>query len=105
MAIFKKPYYYDNSKKVVKDYDEVTGRLNTFEDCFDAMVDDMTEIEEVKDTEEQLRARFTAYEKRIRYLEVMLCKELHKYGMSISDISKRLSIAESTIRYFVDGGE
>lgn len=30
-------------EKVMKDYDEVTGRSNTFEDCFDAMVEDMTE--------------------------------------------------------------
>lgn len=93
MAIFKKPYYYDNSivymdttwsadadpevnvrfahgrfnmdyqcprsafvndfkkdftafyKKVMKDYDEVTGRSNGFEDCFDTMVEDMTEID------------------------------------------------------------
>lgn len=62
--------------------------------------------EEVKDTEEQLRARFASYEKRIRYLEGMMCKELHKaYDMSIKDISERLSIAESTVKYFVDGGE
>lgn len=163
MAIFKKPYYYDNSivymdtawsadadpeinvrfahgrfnmdyqcprsafvndfkkdftafyEKVMHDYDEITGRSNAFEDCFDAMIDDMTETnyrpetennEEVKDTEEQLRARFTAYEKRIRFLEVMLCRELHNaYDMSISDISERLSIAESAVRYFIDGGE
>ena len=31
-------------EKVMKDYDEVTGRSNTFENCFDAMVEDMTEI-------------------------------------------------------------
>lgn len=163
MAIFKKPYYYDNSivymdtawstscdpelnvkfahgpfdmdyhclrsrfvrsfkedftafyEKVIKDYDEVTGRSNTFEKCFDAMVEGMTEIdyvpelkpeiEEVKDTEEQLRARFKAYENRIEYLEEMMAKELYKNGMSVKDISERLSIAESTIRYFVDGGE
>lgn len=91
MAIFKKPFYYDNSivymdtawsadadpemnvrfahgrfnmdyqcprsafvndfkkdftafyEKVMKDYDEVTGRSNTFEKCFDAMVEGMTE--------------------------------------------------------------
>ena len=102
-------------EKVMKDYDEVTGKSNGFEDCFDALLDDMTEInyrpetennEEVKDTEEQLRARFTAYEKRIRFLEVMLCRELHNaYDMSISDISERLSIAESAVRYFIDGGE
>lgn len=99
-------------EKVMKDYDEVTGRSNTFEGCFDAMVDDMTEIdyvpepkpeiEEVKDTEEQLRARFKAYENRIEYLEEMMAKELYKNGMSVKDISERLSIAESTIRYFVD---
>ena len=62
--------------------------------------------ETVTDTEAQLRARFASYEKRIRYLEGMMCKELHKaYDMSISDISERLSIAESTVKYFVDGGE
>ena len=102
-------------EKVMKDYDYATGKSNDFENCFDAMVDDMTEInyrpetenvEEVKDTEEQLRARFTAYEKRIRYLEVMLCRELYKaYDMSIHDISERLSIAESAVKYFIDGGE
>lgn len=32
-------------EKVMKDYDEVTGRSNTFEDCFDAMVEGMTEID------------------------------------------------------------
>lgn len=31
-------------EKVMKDYDEVTGRSNAFEDCFDTMVEDMTEI-------------------------------------------------------------
>ena len=101
-------------EKVMYDYDEVTGKLNGFEDCFDAMLDDMTEInyrpetennEEVKDTEEQLHARFKAYENRIEYLEEMMTKELYKDGMSVKDISERLSIAESTIRYFVDGGE
>ena len=62
--------------------------------------------ETVTDTEAQLRARFASYEKRIRYLEGMMCKELHKaYDMSIKDISERLSIAESTVKYFVDGGE
>lgn len=30
-------------EKVMKDYDEVTGRSNAFEGCFDAMVEDMTE--------------------------------------------------------------
>ena len=93
MAIFKKPYYYNNSivymdtewsadadpeinvrfahgrfnmdyycprsafvndfkkdftafyEKVMKDYDEATGRSNDFEGCFDAMVEDMTEID------------------------------------------------------------
>lgn len=159
MAIFKKPYYYDNSlvyvdtawstscdpelnvkfahgpfdmdyrclrsrfvrsfkedftafyEKVMHDYDEATGRSNAFEGCFDAMVEDMTEIDYVPektatDTEAQLRARFASYEKHIRHLEAMLCKELYKaYDMSISDISERLSIAESTVRYFVDGGK
>lgn len=58
--------------------------------------------EVVKDTKEQLRARFTAYERRIEYLEKMMCKELHKaYDMSVSDISERLSIPESTVRFFV----
>ena len=32
-------------EKVMKDYDEVTGRSNYFEGCFDAMVEDMTEID------------------------------------------------------------
>ena len=32
-------------EKVMKDYDEVTGRSNTLESCFDAMVDGMTEID------------------------------------------------------------
>ena len=32
-------------EKVLKDYDEVTGRSNTFEKCFDAMVEGMTEID------------------------------------------------------------
>ena len=32
-------------EKVMKDYDEVTGRSNAFEGCFDAMVEDMTEID------------------------------------------------------------
>lgn len=93
MAIFKKPYYYDNSivyidtalstnadpevnvrfahgrfnmdyycprsafvndfkkdftafyEKVMHDYDEVTGRSNAFEGCFNAMVEGMTEID------------------------------------------------------------
>lgn len=94
----------------MKDYDEVTGRSNAFEGCFDAMVDDMTEIDYVPektatDTEAQLRARFKAYENRIEYLEEMMAKELYKNGMSVKDISERLSIAESTVRYFVDGGE
>ena len=89
-------------EKVMKDYDEVTGRSNTFEKCFDVMVDGMTEtsynpepklikidfkleneeVEEVKDTEEQLRARFKAYENRIEYLEEMMAKELYKNGIS-----------------------
>lgn len=30
-------------EKVMKDYDEVTGRSNLYEDCFDAMVEGMTE--------------------------------------------------------------
>lgn len=30
-------------EKVMKDYDEVTGRSNRYEDCFDAMVEGMTE--------------------------------------------------------------
>lgn len=66
-------------EKVMKDYDQVTGRSNAFEDCFDAMVDDMTEIDYVPektatDMEAQLRARFASYEKHIRHLEAMLCK-------------------------------
>ena len=173
MAIFKKPFYYDNSivyvdtawstnaypelnvkfahgpfdmdyhglqstfvkhfkedftafyEKVMHDYDEVTGRSNDFENCFDAMIEDMTEIdyrpwtkvinidfkleneevEEVKDTEEQLRARFKAYENRIEYLEEMMAKELYKNGMSVKDISERLSMAESAVKYFVYEGE
>lgn len=32
-------------EKVIKDYDEVTGRSNTLESCFDAMVEGMTEID------------------------------------------------------------
>jgi hypothetical protein len=32
-------------EKVMKDYDEVTGKSNTFEKCFDAMVEGMTEID------------------------------------------------------------
>ena len=58
--------------------------------------------EEVKDTEEQLRARFKSYEDRIRYLEEEFAKELYRaYSMSIKDISERLSIPESTVEYFV----
>ncbi len=30
--------------KVMRDYDEVAGRSNNFEDCFDTMAEDMTEI-------------------------------------------------------------
>lgn len=30
-------------EKVMKDYDEVIGRSNRYEDCFDAMVEGMTE--------------------------------------------------------------
>lgn len=61
--------------------------------------------EEVKDTEEQLRARFKSYEDHIRYLEKALCKELHIAGMSIPDISERMSMAESTVRHFIGEGE
>ena len=58
--------------------------------------------EEVKDTEEQLRARFKSYEDRIRYLEEEFAKELYRaYSMSIKDISERLSIPESAVEYFV----
>ena len=32
-------------EKVMKDYDEVTGRSNDFENCFDTMVEGMTEID------------------------------------------------------------
>ena len=41
---FKKDFtaFYE---KVMKDYDEVTGRSNAFEDCFDTMVEGMTEID------------------------------------------------------------
>ena len=58
--------------------------------------------EEVKDTEEKLRARFKSYEDQIRYLEEEFAKELYRaYNMSIKDISERLSIPESTVEYFV----
>lgn len=58
--------------------------------------------ETVTDTEEQLRARFTAYEKRIEYLEEMMCKELYKaYDMSVEDISEKTGIAVSAVKYFV----
>ena len=60
--------------------------------------------EEVRDTEEQLRARFKSYEDRIRYLEEMMCKELHKaYDMSVEDISEKTDIAVSAVKYFVNG--
>lgn len=44
MRSFKEDFtaFYE---KVMKDYDEVTGRSNAFEDCFDAMVEGMTEID------------------------------------------------------------
>ena len=61
--------------------------------------------EEVKDTEEQLRARFRSYENRIRYLEEMMCKELYKaYDMSVEDISEKTGIAVSAVKYFVSDG-
>lgn len=59
--------------------------------------------ETVTDTEEQLRARFTAYENRIRYLEMMMCKELYKaYDMSVEDISEKTGIAVSAVKYFIE---
>lgn len=54
------------------------------------------------DTEAQLRSRFASYENRIRYLEEIICKELYKaYDMSIHDISEKVGIAESAVRYLV----
>ena len=44
MRSFKEDFteFYE---KVMKDYDEVTGRSNTLESCFDAMIECMTEID------------------------------------------------------------
>ena len=44
MRSFKEDFtaFYE---KVMKDYDEVTGRSNDLESCFDAMVEGMTEID------------------------------------------------------------
>ena len=53
-------------------------------------------------TDEQLRARFKSYEDRIRYLEELSAKEFYRaYDMSISDISEKLGIPESAVKYFV----
>lgn len=58
--------------------------------------------ETVTDTEEQIRARFKSYEDRIRYLEELSAKEFYRaYDMNISDISERLGIPESAVKYFV----
>ena len=59
-------------------------------------------VGEERITEEQLRARFKSYEDRIRYLEEMSAKEFYRaYDMNISDISERLGISESAVKYFV----
>lgn len=53
-------------------------------------------------TDEQIRARFKSYEDRIRYLEEMSAKEFYRaYDMNISDISEKIGIPESAVKYFV----
>ena len=52
--------------------------------------------------DEQLRARFKSYEDRIGYLEEMSAKEFYRaYDMNISDISEKLGIPESAVKYFI----
>lgn len=59
-------------------------------------------IVEERITDEQLRARFKSYEDRIGYLEEMSAKEFYRaYDMNISDISEKLGIPESAVKYFV----
>lgn len=59
-------------------------------------------VGEERITDEQLRARFKSYEDRIRYLEEMSAKEFYRaYDMNISDISEKLGIPESAVKYFV----
>lgn len=59
-------------------------------------------VGEERITDEQLRARFKSYEDRIRYLEEMSAKEFYRaYNMNVSDISEKLGIPESAVKYFV----
>ena len=61
-------------------------------------------VGEERITDEQLRARFKSYENRIRYLEEMSAKEFYRaYDMNISDISEKLGIPESDVKYFISG--
>ena len=59
-------------------------------------------VGEERITDEQLRARFKSYEDRIRYLEEMSAKEFYRaYDMNVGDISEKLGIPESAVKYFV----
>ena len=59
-------------------------------------------VGEERITDEQLRARFKSYEDRIRYLEEMSAKEFYRaYDMNVSDISEKLGIPESAVKYFI----
>ena len=61
-------------------------------------------VGEERITDEQLRARFKSYEDRIRYLEEMSAKEFYRaYDMNVGDISEKLGIPESAVKYFISG--
>lgn len=52
--------------------------------------------------DQAVRVTLDAYKNRIKYLELELARELYSKGMSVHDISQKLSMAESDVRRFCE---